>query len=204
MKKNILILFLVVCFMTGCSNTPELSYSGNDLLYTCTDSDIVLFKDDVNVIITDKQSFVYFDDDLNMREFTDGLLEFNEDNRVNITKCYFVKKDEVINNEFSSDSNIAFKDKVEGSINLKLSGTYSFKIVNSKTFIDNYSSNENLMNGISTQINATFIANMSSKTFAELSSEKEFNSNKINSLNNVLNEKYGIEIIKVNTNLEKK
>lgn len=202
MKKVLVLLFLILS-ITGCSKIKELNYNENDLLYTCTDSDINLFKDDVNVNITDKQSFVYFNENSEMKEFTNGLLKFNDDNRVNVTRCYFVRKDE-INNEFSSKSNIAFKDKVEGSMNLKLSGNYSFKIVDSKTFIEAYSAQDKFFNALESQINATFVVNMPSKTFEELSNEKEFDVSKLNALNNALTPKYGIKVIKVNINLERK
>lgn len=62
-----------------------------------------------------------------MKEFTDGLLKFNKDNKPVISKCYFVKKDEITSNEFSS-KNITFRDLNEGSMKLKIIGTYSYKI----------------------------------------------------------------------------
>lgn len=40
---------------------PEISYDGGELLYACTDEQVSLFKEDVNVIISDKQSFACFD-----------------------------------------------------------------------------------------------------------------------------------------------
>lgn len=205
MKKKVSILLgiFALCLMTGCSKTPELSYSGNDLLYTCTDEQVSLFKEDVNVNITDKQSFAYFDNNSEMKEFTDGLLEFNEENRPEVSKCYFVKKDEITGNEFSSKSNIAFRDPTEGSMKLKITGTYSYKIVDSKTFIENYTTTEKMTNAVYTQINAIFIANMGSKTYAELSTEKEFDVERINALNSTITSKYGIEVTKVNINLEK-
>ncbi len=205
MKKNVSILLSIfaLCLITGCSKTPELSYSGDELLYTCTDEQVSLFKEDVNVNITDKQSFAYFDNNSEMKEFTDGLLEFNEENRPEISRCYFVKRDEITGNEFSSKSNIAFKDSAEGSMKLKITGTYSYKIVDSKTFIENYTTTNKLTNAIYTQINAIFIANMGSKTYAELSNEKEFDVERLNALNSTITSKYGIEVTKVNINLEK-
>lgn len=204
MKKKTFILFsiFVLFFMMWCSKTPELSYNGNDLLYTCTDEQVSLFKEDINVNITNKQSFVYFDNNSEMKEFTDGVLEFNEENRPVISKCYFVKKDEITENEFSSKS-IAFRDSIEGSMKLKITGTYSYKIVDSKTFIENYTTTEKMTNAVYTQINAIFIANMGSKTYAELLTEKEYDIEKLNTLNSTITNKYGIEITKVNINLEK-
>ncbi len=203
MKKFSILLGIISLFLvTGCSKTPELSYNGNDLLYTCTDEQINLFKEDVNVNITDKQSFVYFNNNSEMKEFTDGLLEFNEENRPEVSKCYFVKKDDITENEFSSKT-IAFKDSTEGSMKLKLTGTYSYKIVDSKTFIENYTSTKNIENAIYTQINAIFITNMGSKTYAELSSKKEYDVENLDALNSTITNKYGIEVIKVNINLEK-
>lgn len=203
MKKVFILLVAVLCLMTGCSKTPELSYNGNDLLYICTDEQVSLFKEDVNVNITDKQSFAYFDNNSEMKEFTDGMLKFNEDNRPEVSKCYFVKKDEITENDFSSKSNIAFRDPTEGSMKLKINGTYSYKIVDSKTFIENYTTTEKMTNAVSTQINAIFIANIGSKTYAELLTEKEYDIERLNALNSTITSKYGIEVTRVNINLEK-
>lgn len=163
----------------------------------------MLFKEEVNVNITDKQSFVYFNNNLEMKEFTDGVLEFNEENRPEISKCYFVKKDEVTGDQFSSKANIAFRDPNEGSMKLKINGTYNYKIVDSRTFIDNYTTTEKLEDIISTQINAVFVANMGSKTYAELSTEKEYDVARLNALNSTITSKYGIEVTKVNIDLGK-
>lgn len=203
MKKKVSILFgvFVLCLITGCSKTPELSYNGNDILYTCTDEQVNLFKEDVNVTITDKQSFVYYNNS-EMKEFTDGILEINKDNRPEVSECYFIKKDEITGNEFSSKP-IAFRDPTEGSMKLKIKGTYSYKIVNSKIFIENYTTTDKMTNAIFTQINAIFVANMGSKTFTELSTEKEYSAERLNTLNSTITSKYGIEVINVNINLEK-
>lgn len=205
MKKKIsvlLVIFLLLCFIGGCSKTPEISYEGDELLYTCTDEQIELFKEDVNVVITDKQSFVYFDTNSEMYEFTDGVLAINDDNRPEVTNCYFVRKDEVSANEFSSKSNIAFNDPTEGSMKLKISGTYSYKIIDSKTFIENYTTTEDLTRSMATQINAVFVMNMPSKTFAQLSAETEYDSDKLTSLNSMFTPNYGIEITSVNITVE--
>lgn len=204
MKKNFLVLFAIFALflITGCSKVPKLSYNGNDLLYTCTDEQVSLFKEDVKVSITNEQSFVYFDNSYEMKEFTDGILEFNEDNRPEVSKCYFVKRDEITENEFSSKS-IAFKDPIEGSMKFKIVGTYSYKIIDSKTFIENYTTTEKMTSAVYTQINAIFIANMGSKTFSELSTEKEYDAERLNILNSTITSKYGIEVTKVNISLEK-
>ena len=205
MKKKVSILFglFALCFITGCTGTPELSYNGNDLLYACTDEQVSLFRKNVNVSITDKQSFVYFNNNSEMKEFTNGLLEINNDNRIEVSKCYFVKKDEITENEFSSKSSIAFRDPTEGGMKLTIKGTYSYKIIDSKTFIENYTTTEKMTNAVYTQINAIFVANMGTKTFAELSNEKEYSQERLNALNSTITNKYGIEVTSVNINLEK-
>lgn len=44
---------------------------------------------------------------------------------------------------------------------------------------------------------------MGSKTYAELSNEKEFDVERLNALNSTITSKYCIEVTKVNINLEK-
>lgn len=194
---------LILCLAAGCAGTPEISYDGGELLYVCTDEQVSLFKEDVNVIISDKQSFAYFDGAGEMKEFTDGVLEINDDNRPEVSSCYFVRKDAVSGNEFASRSAIAFRDPTDGSMKLKISGTYTFKIVDSKTFIAGFESAVQLENAISTQINAVYIANMGGKSFADLSAEKGFDAAKLDALNASITTQYGVEVTEVNISLEK-
>lgn len=77
------------------------------------------------------------------------------------------------------------------------------KLVASKTFIENYITTEKLTNVISTQISTNFIVNMGSKTYAELSNEKEYDVERLNALNSTITNEYGVEVTKVNINLGK-
>lgn len=199
MKKKITIILglIALCFMTGCSKTPELNYSGEDILYTCTDEEVALFKEDVNVTIKENQGFIYLDDNEERKEFTDGLLEFNEDNRPNVQKCYFISYEEITGNKFASRTAIAHRDPVEGGMKITVSGNYSYKVKDSKTFMETFTTLEQLNNYINTNINSVYILNMQSKTYTELSSETEFDEAKLSSVNSLVS-KYGIEVTKVN------
>ena len=197
-RKIIVVLGLVaICFMTGCSKTPEISYDGKDLIHDCTAEQIDLFAEDVNVMIGEKQNFVYVDSNYEHKEFTDGLLEFNEENRPDVKSCFFVNREEQTDIKFGSRTAISFRDPVEGSMRLSVSGNYSYKIIDSKTFKDTYTTTEELTNKIQAQINAVYILNMQGKTYSDLSQEKEFDEAKLTSVNATIS-KYGVEVTKVN------
>lgn len=197
-RKIIVVLGLVaICFMTGCSKTPEISYDGKDLIHDCTAEQIDLFAEDVNVMIGEKQNFVYVDSNYEHQEFTDGLLEFNEENRPDVKSCFFVNREEQTDIKFASRTAISFRDPVEGSMRLSVSGNYSYKIIDSKTFKDTYTTTEELTNKIQAQINAVYILNMQGKTYSDLSQEKEFDEAKLTSVNATIS-KYGVEVTKVN------
>ena len=91
MKKIFLIFSIcILILMGGCSNTKELSYNGKQVVYQCTDEDVKLFKEEVIVNITDKQGFIMVDSNSEMNEYTNGLLEFTEEDEVDLQKCFFV------------------------------------------------------------------------------------------------------------------
>lgn len=199
MKRKITVVLglVAICFMTGCSKTPEISYEGKDLIHDCTAEQVDLFVEDVNVIIGEKQNFVYVDSNYEHQEFTDGLLEFNEENRPDVKSCFFVNREEQTDIKFASRTAISFRDPVEGSMRLSVSGNYSYKIIDSKTFKDTYTTTEELTNKIQAQINAVYILNMQGKTYSDLSQEKEFDEAKLTSVNATIS-KYGVEVTKVN------
>lgn len=199
MKRKITVVLglVAICFMTGCSKIPEISYEGKDLIHDCTAEQVDLFVEDVNVMIAEKQNFVYVDSNYEHQEFTDGKLEFNEENRPDVKSCFFVNREEQKDNKFASRSAITFRDPVEGSMRISVSGNYSFKIIDSKTFKENYTTTEELTNKIQTQINAVYTLNMQGKTYSDLSQEKEFDEAKLNSVNATIS-KYGVEVTKVN------
>ena len=197
-KKMTIVLGLVaICFMTGCSKTPEISYEGKDLIHDCTAEQIDLFAEDVNVMIGEKQNFVYVDSNYEHQEFTDGLLEFNEENRPDVKSCFFVNREEQTGIKFASRTAISFRDPVEGGMRISVSGNYSYKIIDSKTFKDTYTTTEELTNKIQAQINAVYTLNMQGKTYSDLSQEKEFDEAKLTSVNATIS-KYGVEVTKVN------
>ena len=197
MRKRFLVFSVfVLCFMAGCSKTPELSYTGNEMIYSCTEEDIALFDGNVNVNISDKQGFIYIDTNSEWKEYTNGLLEFTEENKIDVEKCYFVNYEEVTGNKFASRSAISHRDPVEGGMRISVSGSYSFRIIDSKVFIDTYTTLEQLNNYINTNINSVYIFNMPSKTYDELASETEFDEAKLSAVNSLIS-KYGVEVTKV-------
>ena len=189
MKRKITVVLglVAICFMTGCSKTPEISYDGKDLIHDCTAEQIDLFAEDVNVMIGEKQNFVYVDSNYEHQEFTDGLLEFNEENRPDVKSCFFVNREEQTDIKFASRTAISFRDPVEGSMRISVSGNYSYKIIDSKTFKDTYTTTEELTNKIQAQINAVYTLNMQGKTYSDLSQEKEFDEAKLTCVFNFSN-----------------
>ena len=198
MKKRFLIFnILMLFFATGCSKTPELSYDGDEIIYSCTEEDINLFDGLVNVNITDKQGFVMTDSNNEMKEYTNGLLEFTDEDGVDIQNCFFVSYEEITGNNFASRTAISHRDPVEGGMKISVSGNYSYKVSDSKVFVDTYSTSEELNRYINTNILAVYTLNMQSKTYDELASEIEFNETKLASVNSLIS-KYGVEVTKVN------
>lgn len=196
-KIYVIISIIALCLMTGCSKTPELSYAGEEILYSCTKEQVNLFKEDVNVNINEKQGFIFIDNNFERKEYTNGLLEFTEENRPDVSKCYFISYEEITGNKFESRTAISHRDPVEGGMRISVSGNYSFKVKDSKTFIDNYTTLEQLNNYINTNINSVYILSMPSKTYTELASETEFDETKLKSVNSLVS-KYGIEVTNVN------
>lgn len=209
MKKAIILLVLLF-IVTGCSKTPELKYEGKDIVYFCTKEDIKLFESEVNVLSKKNQGFLTIEngkwhEQINHEE--DIKLEYKE--KDNIDACYFVNYDNM-KHEFCTRTPISFRDKEEGSIRFHVKGNYVYtihsmeKFGSTLLFYDNLISSvdfdaaiEAVHNSISTEINATYILNLGSKTFADLQNEKEFTEEMIESVNLIISDKYGIELTKV-------
>lgn len=211
--KKMIILFALLFVVTGCSKTPELKYEGKDIVYFCTKEDIKLFESDVNVLASKNQGFLVIENGKwseNINHEEDIKLEYKEKDKKNLEACYFINY-ENMNNKFGTLAPISIKDKVEGSIRFHVKGSYDYtihsmeKFADMLLFSDNLTSSENfestigvVYNLINTEINATYILNMNSKTFAELQSEKEFSKDMLERVNSIIRDKYGIELTKVN------
>lgn len=156
-----------------------------------------MFDEDVNVTIGENQRFIYVDMNSEWKEYTDGLLEITDENRPDVEKCYFINYDEVTGNKFASRTAISHRDPVAGGMRLSVSGSYSYKVVDSKVFIETYTTSEQLNTYINTNINSVYILNMQGKTYEELSNEVEFDESKLSAVNSLIS-KYGVEVTKVN------
>lgn len=197
MKKKFLVFnLLLLCFMTGCSKTPELSYDGDEIIHFCTEEDIDLFKGEVDVHISDKQGFVMVDSNSEMKEYTDGVLEITEEDEIDVESCFFVSYEEVTGNQFASRNAISHRDPVEGGMRISVGGSYSYKVSDSKIFADTYSTTEELNRYINTYIVSVYTMNMQSKTYDELASETEFDEVRLEAVNSLVS-KYGIEVTNV-------
>lgn len=210
MKKAIFLLGLLF-IVTGCSKTPELKYDGKDIVYFCTKEDIKLFESEVNVLAKKNQGFLSIEDGkwhekINHEE--DVKLEYKE--KDNMDACYFVNYDNM-KHEFGTRIPISFRDKEEGSIRFHVKGNYVYTINNMEKFYnvvikseDFDTTIEDMYRLVTTELNASYILNLGSKTFADLQNEKEFTEEMIESVNLILRDRYGIELIKVNIeNVEK-
>lgn len=182
--------------MTGCSKIPELSYAGEEIMYSCTEDDIHLFDGAVHVNISDKQGFIMIDSNGEVKEYTDGLLEFEVDDGIDIQSCFFVRYDEITGNQFASRTAISHRDPVEGGMKISVSGNYSYKVSDRKVFVDAYSTTEELERYINTYIVSVYTMNMQSKTYDELVHETEFDATKLGAVNSLVS-KYGVEITEV-------
>lgn len=183
--------------MTSCSKIPELAYTGDEIIYFCTEDDVKLFEGEVNVNISDKQGFVMTDSNSEMKEYIDGLLEFTEEDEIDIQSCFFVSYEEVTGNSFAIRTAISHRDPVEGGMKISVSGNYSYKVSDSKVFVNAYSTLEQLNRYINTNVLAVYTLNMQLKTYDELASETEFDEAKLASVNSLMS-KYGVEVTKVN------
>lgn len=204
MKKAIILLALLF-IVTGCSKTPELKCEGKDIVYFCTKEDIKLFESEVNVFAKKNQGFLSIEDGkwhekINHEE--DVKLEYKE--KDNMDACYFVNYDNM-KHEFGTRTPISFRDKEEGSIRFHVKGNYVYTINNMEKFYnvvikseDFDTTIEDMYRLVTTELNASYILNLGSKTFADLQNEKEFTEEMIESVNLILRDRYGIELIKVN------
>lgn len=194
---------LILGFVTGCSKTPELSYDGDKIIYFCTEDDVKLFGREVNVNIGAKQGFVMVHSNEEIKEYTNGLLEITEEDEFDVQSCFFVSYEEVTGNKFASRNAIAHKDPVLGGMRISVSGSYSYKVSNSRVFADTYSTEEELNRYINTNIVSVYTMNMQSRTYEELVSEKEFDESKLQAVNSLVS-KYGVELLEVNIELVEK
>lgn len=204
MKKTLIWLACFIVFLSsGCSKTASLSYGGSELLYNCTEEEIALFEGDVDVNIKSNQGFAYYDNYGDWHEYTNGIYSVNDDNRITVTKCYFIDRSVREGNSYTS-KNIAFKDENEGSMKLVVSGDYSYKVYDSRTLVENYTDFDEINRKIVAQINAIYIMdNIQYKTYSELLETKEFTEDQLHSLNVSSVYQYGIEVTKVTTNISK-
>lgn len=205
--KKMIMLFALLFVVTGCSKTPELKYDGEDIVYFCTEEDIKLFESEVNVLASKNQGFLTVDDGkwsekINHEE--DIKLEFEEKKKKELDACYFVNY-ENMKHEFGTTTPISFRDKEEGGIRFHVKGNYVYTINSMEKFYDVVIKSEDfdttiedMYRLITTELNATYILNMSSKTFAELQSETEFSEDMVERVNLIIRDRYGIELTKVN------
>lgn len=203
MKKAVVLLALLF-IVTGCSKTPELKYEGKDIVYFCTKEDIKLFESEVNVLAKKNQGFLSIEDGkwhetINHEE--DVKLEYKE--KDNMDACYFVNYDNM-KHEFGTRTPISFRDKEEGSIRFHVKGNYVYTINNMEKFYsvvikseDFDTTIEDMYRLVTTELNASYILNLGSKTFADLQNEKEFTEEMIERVNLIIIDKYGIELTKV-------
>lgn len=203
MKKAVVLLALLF-IVTGCSKTPELKYEGKDIVYFCTKEDIKLFESEVNVFTKKNQGFLSIEDGkwhekINHEE--NVKLEYKE--KDNMDACYFVNYDNM-KHEFGTRTPISFRDKEEGSIRFHVKGNYVYTINNMEKFYnvvikseDFDTTIEDMYRLVTTELNASYILNLGSKTFADLQNEKEFTEEMIESVNLILRDRYGIELTKV-------
>lgn len=204
MKKAIVLLALLF-IVTGCSKTPELKYEGKDIVYFCTKEDIKLFESEVNVLAKKNQGFLSIEDGkwhekINHEE--DVKLEYKE--KDNMDACYLVNYDNM-KHEFGTRTPISFRDKEEGGIKFHVKGNYVYTINSMEKFYnvvikseDFDTTIEDMYRLVTTELNASYILNLGSKTFADLQNEKEFNEEMIERVNLIISDKYGIELTKVN------
>lgn len=205
--KKMIILLMCLFVVTGCSKVPELKYEGEKVVYTCTQEDIDLLKGDVNVLLSKNQGFVKIEngewsETINPEEKVE--LEYKKNDNDELEACYFVNYDNM-NYTFGTTSPISFKDETEGSIRFHIKGNYDYIVHNMEVYYDSILSTEDfdttmetVYRLINTEIKATYIVNMKSKTFAEMQNEKEFTKEMIESINSKIKDKYGIEITKIN------
>ena len=192
--------------LVGCSKTPELKYEGDKEVYVCSKEDVDLLKYDVNVFAKVNQGFLTVDDNgmwnetINHEE--DIELEYrekDEDKKI-VNSCYFINYDNM-KHKYGSTTAISFRDKELGGIRFHVKGEYEYTISNMQKYYDIVlntkdieTSMETIYRNINTEVVATYILNMSSKTFAEMEQEKVFNDSMLERVNKITKELYGIEL----------
>jgi hypothetical protein len=197
-------MFLLL--ITGCSKTPELSYTGEEEIYVCTKEDVDLLNSNVNVIAKVNQGFLVVDDkdvwEEHINHVEDLELKYREKslNKKNVSACYFINYDNM-KNKFGTLSPILFMDEELGKVSFHLKGEYEYTIYNMPKYyglilkaenVDNVI--DNLYRKINSEVIAAYTLKVNSKTFAEIQLEKKFDEDMLNKVNESIKDLYGIEI----------
>ena len=209
--KRIIILFILLFVVTGCtfendfSDVNILKYEGDDFIYSCTNDDIKLFESKVNVLLNQDQGFLSLEDGkwhekINHEE--DIKLEYSE--KDNMEACYFINY-ENMNYKFGTQSPIVISDQEQGIVRFRMRGNYDYTIYNTEKFVadvlstDNYEETmEQILLLVNREIISAYSNDVYSKSFIEIQKEKEFSKELLEKINSSIQDRFGIELTKVN------
>ena len=200
-NKLLLVLITILVLVTACNQKEEkkdlniLKYEGNDLAYICSETDLELFSKDVSVTVKDNQSFSLYDINNNYQEYKTGEHIIKSDTK--IKSCFFTNHATVENNKFGTSTYITYNDYVYGKLQFSMYGNYSFKVIDSKKFIEIYPSFETSKMVFGTYITTVYRNYISKMTYNDIILEKEMPEFELSKVNEYIKE-YGIEITKVN------
>lgn len=183
MKKKVLVLCIFVfIFITGCGNYKEIKHVGDELIYNCSKEELEILQNGAKVTVDQNQGFILISESNDTKEYPTGQYDVSK-NYGKITKnCVFINYNEVKDNKFGTIYPIAFKDPEYGVLKFTAMGTYSYKIVDSKKFINNYSGanfEDDLFNSVLLGFNNMIQKKSSNLKYNELISKTSFSSDEL-------------------------
>lgn len=195
-KKYVLGLMTLFCIV-GCANVSELEYDGDELIYSCSENDLELFKENFVVNLDSDQGFVIISEDNEIKEFTDEKVKFKKSDNLNIKSCLFVNYDEVTGNKVGTPVSIKYTVPNVGIIKINMKGNYSYKINDISKYLDYYSDNETITQIINANIIAEYSVHLDGMTLEEILNEKKFPQSVLNDINENI-EKIGLKVTQIN------
>lgn len=195
-KRFVLGCSLVLFLVTGCGKYEELKYNGDEVFRACSDQEIALFEKKVKVIVGKDQGFTIVNDEFVSENYTKGEHKFKKEK---VNNCFFVSYNEVTDNKFGTSSSIYYDDPIYGRLGIRVSGVYSFRVVNNRQFGTYGTSMEVFYDIIQSHIIYTLSERLTSNkyvSYLDLFRTAYFEDSELESVNEYVND-CGVEVTEV-------
>lgn len=135
--KYILLLLIIVILLTGC-NYQTYQYSGDEVFFELSGADI----DEINangakVVVNKNQAFLEINEDTkDYATFSSGNHKIKKKN--SYYKYYFIKFEEIKDNNFGTEIPVKIYDETYGELELKFFGKYDYEITSINQFTSSF------------------------------------------------------------------